>query len=182
MGTMRRLTTVATAGALLAVGAVAVAAPPAAADTLITVTTTADTVDPADGLVSLREAIDQANAAAALDPPAQITLATNATYDLTHCTPVGAEPPGNRSGEPRITVAHQVTIHGNGSTVHQTCVSKTIIHTSDALTLDNLQLDGGQAGALDVLGALTGDHVAVTGTTVTGGVEAAVTANGPLSL
>ena len=60
---------------------VAVTATPAMAAT-VTVTTTADVVNGADGVVSLREAVNQANAAG---DATVIELAASTTYSLTSC-------------------------------------------------------------------------------------------------
>ncbi len=99
----------------------------------LTVTTTADTVSAADGLLSLREAVGAANAA----PGSQtIALVAGATYALTRC---GLDR-SNVVGSVDLKDAAGATITGGaGTTITTSCDG-----TSDALvaTRASLELDG----------------------------------------
>ncbi len=154
----RRLSAALLALVLLAGALVLAGAPTARAATVITVTTTADVVAAADGVVSLREAVAQANAEAGDE---SIVLAASATYALSDCRFDGIS----------FMSAGAVTIHGNGATLTQPCVTsggyhKQVIYASQtALTIDNLTiLHGGQV--IQVYGtpptaSLLLDHVTI---------------------
>jgi hypothetical protein len=80
------------------------------------VTTTADTLDQADGLISLREATKLASVTGHEDT---IVLATGVTYRLTLCdVDFGVGP---RNGALHVRDATSVRFEGHGSTVQQTC-------------------------------------------------------------
>jgi len=150
-GRRRHTATIATA--FVSVAMLAVIATPAivAADptaTVIEVTTFADTVDPSDGLVSFREAVDQANASAV---PATIKL-TNGNYALDRCS----DAPDavydcedlNASTDLDITAPASVTIEGNGATLTQACQNQRLLHARAAggdLTVRRLRFEGGQS-------------------------------------
>jgi hypothetical protein len=106
-----RAVALAIAAAVLAAGLV-VAASPAGAAGVITVTTTADVIDAGDGLVSLREAMALSDAQPGDDT---IVLATGATYALTLCS--------SSNGVLSTVAPSLLTIQGHGSTVDQTCGS-----------------------------------------------------------
>src|SRR6185295_10319688 len=106
--------------ALVMAGVCASAVAPAAsaANPAIAVTTTADVVNGSDGVVSLREAVAQANATAGND---QILLAEGGSYSLTICgtDTVG---PDDAVGDLDATDTATLTIQGlHGTTIHQTC-------------------------------------------------------------
>ncbi|GAA1608400.1 right-handed parallel beta-helix repeat-containing protein [Catellatospora bangladeshensis] len=128
-------------------------AAPALAAT-VTVTTTADVVNGGDGLVSLREAVDAANAAAG---PTTIELAAGA-YTLSLC----ADDDTNAGGDLDVTTAQPVTVDGGGATVTQTCANERLLHTLDTagtVIVQDVTLTGGEgpgaaaqyAGDLDVV-------------------------------
>ncbi|SDP48862.1 polymorphic outer membrane protein repeat-containing protein [Pedococcus dokdonensis] len=123
----------------LATAGIVVTSSPAAAATA-TVTTTADTVNGADGFLSLREAVDQANAAA---EPTVIELAASSTYSLTRC---GGDEDDNTDGDLDYTTLQPLTIHGHGSTIDQTCAGERSLDELDInglLTVDGLTVTGG---------------------------------------
>jgi hypothetical protein len=147
-------------GALLAgvlLGAVLVLSTPASAgigSTLdVHVTTTADTVDGGDGVVSLREAFDQSNASTGNED--RIHLQEGATYVLDRCVG-GTDEDANVGGDLDHTraLAPGVEIRGNGATILQTCEDERVIHftTFTRLTLDDVTITGGDSN--DVGGGL----------------------------
>lgn len=148
--------------ALLVVGQ----AGPAQAAT-ISVTTTADVVNGADGVVSLREAITSANAAG---DATTVTLAAAATYGLNLC----GDDDTNATGDLDSTSVQPLTIDGNGSTIDQNCAGERVLNTLDSggsVTLQELTLTGGDdldGAALSHSGDAALDGVTVTGNT--GGV------------
>src|SRR4051812_14486723 len=93
---------------------VAVTATPAMAAT-VTVTTTSDIVNGADGVVSLREAVSQANAAV----EATVIELAASTYSLTLCGG-GSDDDVNVGGDLDYTGAQTLTANGNGATIDQT--------------------------------------------------------------
>ncbi|MFK8022354.1 MAG: right-handed parallel beta-helix repeat-containing protein, partial [Ilumatobacter sp.] len=132
---------------------------PAAAANIIAVTTTADVVA-ADGLTSLREAVDIANADS---DHSVIQLGLGLTYQLTDCVakePIDfgngffaspADDDVNLDGDLDHTAAHDLTIEGNGSTIENTCLYDRVIdnlHGDSRLVLDDLTVTGG-VGAPD---------------------------------
>jgi predicted outer membrane repeat protein len=154
---MKRTFRTATA-VLLMGGALLLTGDPAAAAN-ITVTTTADSIA-ADGLTSLREAFATASSNGVNDT---ITLAANATYDLTNCA----------DGALDHTAGSALTITGNGATIRQTCTDDGILSSTDttsALTVNDATLDGGPNAGATVPGAGINAFGALTlqGSTVTG--------------
>ncbi|MEM7272169.1 MAG: right-handed parallel beta-helix repeat-containing protein [Actinomycetota bacterium] len=136
--------------ATLAVGGLAVlTASPAAALTGHTVTTTADVVDGADGVLSLREAIDLANGDG---DDSVINLTPGEIYELDLCVlkepwDTGSGyfvPPddddANADGDLDHTAGHDLTIVGAGATIRQTCAYDRVIESHDPAT--NLTIDG----------------------------------------
>lgn len=122
------------------VGVVITAAPAGAAT--VTVTTTSDSVNGADGLLSLREAVNQANAAA---EPTTIELTASTTYLLSLC---GAEEDANAAGDLDSTGSQPVTVNGHGSTVDQTCADERVIDQLDIgaqLAVHELTITGGDS-------------------------------------
>jgi hypothetical protein len=118
------------------------AAPAAAAEPeAIVVTTTMDVVDGSDGVMSLREAVDEANGRPGEDT---VVLAEGARYDLTICSG-SVDPPGNDAGA--LVATESVQLHGGGSTIHQTCLARVLMllgHAPGRLTLDDLTVSGGR--------------------------------------
>lgn len=106
------------------------------------VTTTADVVDPADGVLSLREAVSAAVAA----PSEEIVLAADQTYLLTQCDGPGQEDE-NEAGDLDLTYdAGPVTIEGNGATIEQTCVGddeRVLQITAADAVITDLTITGG---------------------------------------
>ena len=146
------------AAALLMGGALVLTGDPAAAAT-ISVTTTADTVA-ADGLTSLREAFATASSNGVGDT---ITLAADATYDLTDCA----------AGALTHTAGSALTVTGNGATIRQTCTDDGVVSSTDttsSLTIDNTTLDGGPNSGVTVPGAGVNAFGSLTlqGSTITG--------------
>ncbi|WP_432944595.1 choice-of-anchor Q domain-containing protein [Kribbella sp. CA-253562] len=145
---------------LVLVAAVLVPAGPAQAAT-ITVTTTTDVVNGADGFTSLREAVSAANAAGT---PTTITLAAAASYGLSLC----GDDDTNAAGDLDSTSAQPLTVDGNGSTIDQNCAGERVLDTTDSdgsIALQAVVLTGGD----DVDGAAlrhNGD-ASLTGVTVT---------------
>lgn len=129
--------------------------PPSSAAAVVVVTTTADTVA-ADGLVSLREAVDMANSDG---DDTVIQLGSGLTYQLTICVakePVEIgnsgffRPPddddANLDGDLDHTEANDLTIEGDGSTISNTCEFDRVIDNLDPmsrLVLDDLTVRGG---------------------------------------
>ena len=109
----------------------------------ITVTTTADTVA-ADGVTSLREAFDQANASSATT--VIVHLQPGATYQLTRCLG-GTDEDLNVGGDLDLTRAFTpgFELRGNGTTIRQTCAGERVIHmtTFTRLTLQGVTVTGG---------------------------------------
>jgi predicted outer membrane repeat protein len=148
----------AAAAALLMGGALLLSGDPAAAAT-ITVTTTADSVA-ADGLTSLREAFGTASSNGTDDT---ITLAADATYDLTDCA----------AGALAHTAGSALTVTGHGATIRQTCSDDGVVSSTDttsSLTIAGTTLDGGPNSGVTVPGAGVNAFGSLTlqGSTVTG--------------
>jgi predicted outer membrane repeat protein len=119
--------------------AVVTSASPAVA-AVITVTTTTDSVNGADGLLSLREAVDQANVAG---EPTTIELAPSSTFQLTLC---GAEEDANVAGDLDSTGSQPVVVNGHGSSVVQTCAGERVVDQLDIsaeLAVNDLTITGG---------------------------------------
>lgn len=127
----------------------------------ISVTTTSDVTDGSDGVTSLREAVAQANANAGADT----IVLSSATYNLTNC---GA------GALAHVGSGGNLTVQGNGATIHQTCdAARIITHTvtGTLLSLDHLNLVGGpnasattiQGAAIDAASKLVLTDVSITG-------------------
>ena len=99
---------------------------------VIPVTTTADALDPLDGLTSLREAFIQADAVPGDDT---IVLQAGQIYVLDQC------------GEGALlhSTATHITVQGNGSVIRNTCADVRTIEATDlngALTLQDIEMTG----------------------------------------
>ena len=182
----RRSSGVFVAVALTAATARTVTAGPASAvaNPFIDVTTTADVVDPSDDVVSLREAVAQANAAAGADT---IRLADGLTYDLTICGGSLATP-DNSAGDLDATDAGNLTITGDPAavtapTIHQKCPQRVIWGAAGLLEMRHVDLTGGNpadGGSILATGALILDHVdesAATNGVLPGDFDGAVSAH-----
>ncbi len=118
-------------------------APSASAAGDIVVTTTADVVNAADGAVSLREAVNDANADA---EASTIVLAAGATYSL-NCGPAGQEDNNTNGDLDILTELFPTTIRGNGATIRPNgCADERIISTTgtSSLTIENVALRDGR--------------------------------------
>jgi predicted outer membrane repeat protein len=156
----------AVSAALLATASALVAfALPAQAATLA-VTTTDDVVNGGDGVLSLREAIDAANADAATTT---IELVAATTYELDLCDgDDNDEEDANASGDLDHSTDQALTINGHGATIEQSCAGERILHTTSAattVTLTDVTLTGGAGDGAAVNYA--GDLV-ISGSTVAG--------------
>ena len=110
--------------------------PATAAPLVISVTTPADGIYD-DGLTTLREAVEIANAASG---PSEIRLLPGAKHNLSGCSAA--------RGDLDITTDHDVTIVGGGATIVQLCEDRHIDH----------QPPGGTARLLITGTTLTGAH------------------------
>lgn len=145
-----------------------VGADPAAAAE-ICVTTTVDEVDALDGVTSLREAIDLANAAAG---STTISLGIPGPIVLDEC--LGAEDDTNVGGDLDVTTAVPVFLDLGVEVLDQLCGNERILHLTNSagdLTIHGGSLTGGTGpapggGAVLTLGDLhiSGSTVAANGT------------------
>ncbi len=177
---------------LVATSVLAVTTPSAHAVANVVVTTTADVTNGADGLISLREAIDMANSDA---DDTVIQLGTGLTYQLTDCVakePIDlgggffappAEDDANLDGDLDHTEANDLTIDGDGSTIENTCLYDRVLHSQHAdsmVVLDDVTITGGisppgSGTNIWVLGSMTMTDVTVTdGVSDIGGQSAGV--------
>ncbi len=117
-------------------------ASPAQRATLVQVTTTEDEVDPNDGKISLREAMDQVNLS---DAEGNILLQGGKEYRLTKCGTTDDD--ANRNGDLDHLSQGLLTISGNGATIRQTCPGARVIDQFGAaqLNLNDLTITGGDA-------------------------------------
>lgn len=156
---------------------------PASAVTNIVVTTTADVVNGADGVTSLREAITSANADG---DDTVIQLAAAETYLLTICEtkePVELGmgffvPPDdddvNVDGDLDHTEVNSLTIEGAGSTIENTCLYDRVLHNVNAdswLTLDDVTIAGGDSPPDSGTNIWSPGGATLDGVTVTDGVS-----------
>ncbi|MGZ4706466.1 MAG: CSLREA domain-containing protein, partial [Acidimicrobiales bacterium] len=122
---------------------VVTARPASAVNPTIAVTTTADVINGSDGVLSLREAVIEANADAGADT---IELATSATYRITLCDGIAAQEDASASGDLDATDVAGLTISGGGSEIQNGCDAggddESIIENRAAggLHLDHLTL------------------------------------------
>jgi predicted outer membrane repeat protein len=133
--------------------------PPAAGAATIAVDTTADSLQAADGLTSLREAFIEASSNAENDT---IVLEGGSTYDLTLCF----------GGELVHTATEALTVEGNGATIHQTCPDLGVISSTDTLsllTVNDLTITGGPNTGTLIEGAalLVDGRLALNDSTIT---------------
>ena len=106
----------------------------------IPVTTNQDGAVP--GKTTLRQAIDQANAASGA---VEITLDAHGTYTLTQCGPTTDT--SNRSGNLSYFGSAQLTIEANGNTLRQTCPGDRVLllDSSSLVNVNDLTVSGGDA-------------------------------------
>ncbi len=144
---------------------------PAYAETLITVTTTLDTVDAGDGLISLREAFDAANTSG---DDTRFVLAEGQTYML--CDGVAAPPEdANARGDLDYTAPRWLSIVGNSAILFASCPGERVLHSTDTssiIELFDLVVRGGagtssiDASGLWAMGSVVLDRVTFTANTV----------------
>ncbi|MDM7855647.1 choice-of-anchor Q domain-containing protein [Cellulomonas alba] len=159
---VKRIALVSISALVAASASVAIIATPAAAAT-VTVTTTTDVVDGGDGLISLREAVDSANAAA---DPTVIELAASSTYTLTSC---GGDEDANVTGDLDYTGLLGLTINGHGATIDQTCPDERVLDQLDGtaqVALGALTITGGDS--TDGAAVRFNGDIVLTGVTVSG--------------
>lgn len=127
-------------GGVVGSGAVPLAA--AAAPPTLTVTTTADVVDPTDGLLSLREAVTEANQS---DSDTSILFSVSEAVELTRCAAGTADEDGNDTGD--LDITGTVAVHVLGpALVSQTCPGQRVVDAlegSAGVNLEQLTLGGG---------------------------------------
>jgi LPXTG-motif cell wall-anchored protein len=143
------------------------AAQPAYAAT-ISVTTTGDVVNGADGVISLREAITEANVAG---EASTIDLVANETYTLDLSC---ADEDANASGDLDYLASDALTVNGNGATIEQTCDDQRILQhldTTATVTLNSVTLTGGEGAgaAVSYAGDLALNNVTVEDNDAGGG-------------
>ncbi|OWY59638.1 hypothetical protein B7486_73495, partial [cyanobacterium TDX16] len=157
-----------TSSAALVAGAAPASAggPPPPPQTFVE--TTDDVVDPTDGLLSLREAVDEANADAIAN---QIVLQEDATYVLDECGGATDEN-DNVGGDLDHTAQELLWVLGNGATIEQTCSGERVLHDlnpDQPLFLEDLTVTGGRTagsgGGVNLGGGGQLDGVTVEGNT-----------------
>ncbi|MGZ7014735.1 MAG: choice-of-anchor Q domain-containing protein, partial [Acidimicrobiales bacterium] len=129
----------------------------------IAVTTTADVINGSDGVLSLREAVIEANADAGADT---IELATSATYELASCS--GPLPESDPAiGDVDVSDVAGLTVQGRGATIRPTSICA-----------------GGTTNLLDNVGggSLSIDHVTLGDSTLETSPGGAVRSNGPTTI
>jgi predicted outer membrane repeat protein len=138
------LLAVAVVAALTAVAGV----PPAAAGGSVLVTTTADTVNGVDAVVSLREAVNEVNT----NPTAAqtINIGDDGVYELDLCDGLAnSQEDANASGDLDLLDPENITFLGE-STIIQTCAKERVIDSLTAparVTLARVVVTGGDSSA-----------------------------------
>ncbi len=115
---------------------------PVHAENVVNVTTLADVVAAADGVVSLREAFDIANSDG---DDTRIVLQAAAIYRLCGGDSTPKED-ANVSGDLDYTDSRVLTIAGNGAQIRAACPGDRVLHAlhpSGTLVLDNVRVLGG---------------------------------------
>jgi hypothetical protein len=148
MAGTRRTIVSALAGALIAGVLASVPAAPAGAVATVTVTTTADTMSGSDGVISLREAIAQAESDGTA--ATTIVLGSDRTYRLTNCALDG--------GLLDVVGGGPLTLDANGSTIEQTCPGVSVLEygSDHLLRIDQATITGGNCDGSDCLGGAVG--------------------------
>ena len=144
----------------------------------MTVTTTSDVVNGADGVTSLREAVTTANADG---DDTEIVLTADQVYRLCDVVGTATDEDANVDGDLDHVAANRLIITGNGAEIRSQCPGERVLHVLHAdseIELDGLQVAGGDVG-LGVPGSgllSLGDAVldSVTFTDNTGGVAVAM--------
>lgn len=158
-----RAVSIAAVSAVVAGGLSLLAATPAAAADL-SVTTAEDMVNPADGLLSLREAVDQANAAAT---PSTITLGVPGPIVLDEC--LADEDDDNVGGDLDVTTAQPVAIVLGAAVLDQLCGNERLVqllNTAGSLSIQGGSLTGGTGQFPGGAAVLTAGALTVQGATV----------------
>src|SRR4051812_1876199 len=127
---------------LTVAGLVGLDASPAAAETAYTVTTIEDVVNNSDGVLSLREALNLANADA---DDSRITLMPGQVHALTACDAGNPGEIENHSGDLNsFNGSGDLVLVGGGATIDQLCAGERVLRQiGDDLRIEGLTITGG---------------------------------------
>ncbi len=152
-------------------------------ETTITVTTTADTINDADGLTSLREAIIQANSTSG-----DVTIVLGSeTYELSL---TGASEDSCATGD--LDISGNITIQGDGSgstIINGSSLSDRAFHiqsgaalTLKKLTVNDFKVGSGSGGICYNLGIFTATDTVFSGGSASTGAGGAIQNEGTMTL
>jgi hypothetical protein len=105
---------------------------------VLSVTTTADVVDPNDGALSLREAVAQANQ----DPPGDVIRIPGGVYKLTHSRPLYA---GAVTGTVELDLTNSMSLVGDGP-------AATVIDAGNGGRAFSIVFNGSEVGTVEFVG------------------------------
>jgi hypothetical protein len=146
------------------------------ANTQIVVTTTDDVVNPADGVVSLREAVDEANADGVGN---DIVLEEAETYVLDQCGG-GTDENNNVGGDLDHTEDQDLRIYGGHSTIQQSCPNERVLHLwvpGPSVQLWEVRITGGRTAGPGG-GVMAGGAISLVRAVVDGNVSGHVNGGG----